>query len=165
MAMEPEELDEAIKEIVVEKYSKERQATPSPWAFSAQTLPGYVALITFLLGLIYAYSDFKVSLNDVSNRLATQSERMALLDKRLYEMDERGSRPVLATDIQLKNLKEQFDALKENVESLQGAIVQHNESMYDLYRKQNPGKPFPRHHQLRLNLTPDSKTSLTDRGN
>ena len=149
--MDPDELDSVIRKLVYEKCEEHAKTMASPWALSPQTIPGYITVITILVGIAIAYSDFKVNMSDLASRLTTQSERMTTLDKRIDDLNDRGSRPVLSVEADVKNLKDQFDSLKDALDSVNGAIQQHNESMYDLYKKTNPKIPIPPHHPYKLN--------------
>jgi hypothetical protein len=130
------------------RYNRENEASKSAWSFTPQTVSTYLAVFGIVIGAAWTFSDFRVTLNDLVSRQTAFAERMTQLDIKINNIDTNGTRQLIGEGVAVKALKEQVEELKDAVDSVNGAIQQHNESMYDLYRKTNPGKSFPPHHEI-----------------
>jgi hypothetical protein len=161
--MDSEQLDEAIEALVRQKCDAHADRIASDnrkaWSFTPQVVTTYIAVMSILVGAAWTFSDFRVTLNDIQARQTNMTERITQVEKRHEEMlmamqkrieniDTNGTRQLIGTDAEIRSLKNQVEGIKEALDSVNGAIQQHNESMYDLYRKQNPGKPYPSHHDI-----------------
>jgi hypothetical protein len=155
------------EQVFAEQY-RELMEKKSAWSFTPQAVSTYMAVFGLVIGAAWTFSDFRVTLNDLQTRTTNLSERMNMIDKResdfdtkidnrISAIDNNGTRQLVGTDAQLKAMKDQVDSLKDAIESVNGAIMQHNESIYDLYRKQNPGRPMPKHHEGTLPYLPQPK--------
>lgn len=170
MEKEEKSLEDSIAEIIDEKYDHMVATNQKKWEFSPQTFSGYIAVITILIGAAWTFSDFRVSINDIITRQNLLSERIIGAEKRISDLDTNGSRNLLGINPTIKNLQDQVDDLKEATKDLNSSLLQHNEAMMDLYRKDvSDGKRdfkipknAPKYH---LNsLEPDKSFGLTSRG-
>jgi len=150
--MDPEELDKIIEGLVNEKCDKhaaeQREKTAAAWSFTPQTISGYIAIGTIILGAMWTFSDFRVTLNDMTTRQTNLTERINQIDRRVDELDRGGSRPMVVLEQRIKILSDQFDEVHDALESVNGAIRQHNEAEYEMWRKVNPGKTLPSPHAV-----------------
>ena len=105
------------------------------WNLTPQTITAIVSILGMLGATFWTLSDFRITLANIDQRLIIQSQRMTEYEKRLDDFDRNGTRGSSATDFTVKSLQKQIDDLREKTQDMDRALIQHNESMMELYKK------------------------------
>lgn len=107
----------------------------SQWDFSPQTVSTILGVLSILGASVWGFSNVRVTLETLNQRMNIMSERMNDSDKRLTEIDLHGSRPLATTEATIKNLQDEIDDLKQTTKELTSSFIQHNDMTVDLYKR------------------------------
>lgn len=105
------------------------------WAITPQFVTSVIGVIALITAFFWTVADFRISLTEISNRVNTVRERLDESDKKLASLDAGGSRKLLASELIINQLQTRIKELEETTNDLNRALLQHNEAMFDLYRK------------------------------
>jgi hypothetical protein len=130
-----------------------------------------IGLFAAALTYVFTVSDLKVKDADqdkqiyvaqqigasITQRLDTMSARISTNAEALAKLDDEGTRSsaiaMSALRAEIEVVKQlhlddmrKIDALEDAVDSVNGAIAQHNEAEFDMWKRQHPGRAIVPHH-------------------
>lgn len=107
-------------------------------------------VIAVFVNVIISFSDMRSTMRDLQGKIQVMEDRISSsqvtdshLEAKLRDIDNGGSRELLATKTTVVQLQEELKILNNAVSNLNEALLAHNNEMIELYKK---GKQPPHNH-------------------